>query len=368
MAIRYREKSDAYQVYWNNPITHKREVKTFHNKQEAEKENSLILHRLRYEPETFSPSVSTTGLMEKFNLTSGSHQHKSKYSITLRDVYNAYLEVKQFSPVNESGYNGHMKPILKLIGNMSIQKITSQDINAIKDVFSRDTKIAQATVRSRLIILRAVINFAVNLGLRDPIKFPKIPNANYKKFIPPSISEIQAMYKVAPNHIKRVLILGAYFGARVGRSELLQLTWNDVDWNKRVLRIHGSIKNLNAPWREVPIREDFIDLFKTWYESDKVMKIHYLIHFKGKAIKSLRTAWKTVLRRAGITRRIRPYDLRHSFGTELIAHGADIGTVANLMGHSNPNMLLTHYQYVLDSQKQKAISMLPSVSFEDRQK
>ncbi|MBQ7584833.1 MAG: tyrosine-type recombinase/integrase [Desulfovibrionaceae bacterium] len=51
-----------------------------------------------------------------------------------------------------------------------------------------------------------------------------------------------------------------------------------------------------------------------------------------------------------MNRRIRPYDLRHTFATELIAAGTDIGTVAKLMGHSSPTMLLNHYQYTMDVQ------------------
>ena len=49
------------------------------------------------------------------------------------------------------------------------------------------------------------------------------------------------------------------------------------------------------------------------------------------------------------------------FGTELVAAGADIGTVAKLMGHSSPTMLLNHYQYVMDKQKVRAIESLPDV-------
>ena len=75
----------------------------------------------------------------------------------------------------------------------------------------------------------------------------------------------------------------------------------------------------------------------------------------------MKRSWQTALKRAGITRRIRPYDLRHAFGTELVAAGADIGTVARLMGHSSPTMLLNHYQFVMDKQKIGAIESLPDV-------
>ena len=94
---------------------------------------------------------------------------------------------------------------------------------------------------------------------------------------------------------------------------------------------------------------------------DTAHNMEYVIHYKEKPVKSIKTAWRKTLERAGIARRIRPYDLRHAFATELIAAGADIGTVAKLMGHSSPTMILTHYQFVMDKQKKEAIEMLPEI-------
>ncbi|MCL2122936.1 MAG: tyrosine-type recombinase/integrase [Desulfovibrionaceae bacterium] len=78
-----------------------------------------------------------------------------------------------------------------------------------------------------------------------------------------------------------------------------------------------------------------------------------------KPVGNIKSAWKATLKRAGISRRIRPYDLRHAFATQLIAGGADIGTVAELMGHSSPAMLFKTYQHVLTQQKKRAVEALP---------
>ncbi|MBQ9537123.1 MAG: tyrosine-type recombinase/integrase, partial [Desulfovibrionaceae bacterium] len=101
-------------------------------------------------------------------------------------------------------------------------------------------------------------------------------------------------------------------------------------------------------------------LFKEWYEADQnLYSCDYIINCKGRYVKSIKRSWQTALKRVGITRRIRPYDLRHAFGTELVAAGVDIGTEAKLMGHSSPTMLLNHYQFVMDKQKRAAVEALP---------
>ena len=337
MAIRQR--GETWQVYWNNPYTGKRESKSFGLKEEAEKENSLVQHRLKYERESFKPE-------EPVDVPK---QH------TLEQVYIEYLCEKNFSKKELSNHRCHMQIALNKLGDRDVREIDRADLEEVKRaVLAED--ISDATKNTHLRIVRTIIYFAIEKGYMQPVKFPKIPNPNYKRFIPPSQEEITAIYQAAPPHIRRVVVLGAFFGIRIGQCELFQLTWEDVDLATKMIRVHGSKKNPNSPWREIPIREDLVSLFAEWKEQDGEVK--YVINYHGKPVKSIKRAWKNTLRQAGIERRIRPYDLRHMFGTEMIASGVDIGTIAKLMGHSSPTMLLTHYQHVMDRQKREAVESL----------
>ena len=77
-----------------------------------------------------------------------------------------------------------------------------------------------------------------------------------------------------------MIILGGYFGVRTGQCELFQLTWEDIDLERRLLRIDGSHKNESAPWRKVPIRQSLIPLFKQWQVEDLAGAQH-LINSNG---------------------------------------------------------------------------------------
>ena len=72
-------------------------------------------------------------------------------------------------------------------------------------------------------------------------------------------------------------------------------------------------------------------------------------------MQSIKTAWRACKKRAGITRKIRLYDLRYAFATETIAAGADVKAVSDIMGHSTTAMIHRHYQHVVDEQKRKVV-------------
>ena len=349
MAVRFRKgRASPWQCYWNNPFTGKRESESFPTKEDAEKHDSLIKHRLKYDRESFQ--------QEEEEIT------EEPGGITLEAGYLMYLKEKKFDKASLKWQLQGMRIPLSRFGQCPISDITEEDIRGMMGAMLL-TGVKPVTVRNRFTVLKAVMRWCARNHLCPKPDFPPLPPEQYQKFVPPTPDEINAILKVAPPHIARVVILGAQFGVRVGPCELMQLTWDDVDFTKNILRVHGSKKNRNSPWREVPIRESLRDVFLSWREQDMQSGVTYLIHYGGKPIKNISWSWRKTVRRAGIQRNIRPYDLRHAFGTEMVAAGVDIGTVAKLMGHSNPMMLLSNYQYVMDRQKRDAVESLPDIEY-----
>ena len=77
---------------------------------------------------------------------------------------------------------------------------------------------------------------------------------------------------------------------------------------------------------------------------------------------SRQSAWlviKAAAERAGITREVSPHTLRHSFATHLLAGGADVRTVQELLGHSSVTTTQIYTQVTADTLREHYLTSHP---------
>lgn len=367
MAIRKRPgRASPYQVYWNNPITGKRESASFSSLQDAKKHDSLVKHRLQFERESFRPAEDEDA--------------GGPEGITVETLCYLYIKSKRLTKANAAKMLSALDPVFEDLGSCDIKALNKKDIMAAMqkqlDAYVRPPKrkkdskrpplpqrrIKPITVKNRFGILKSALNWAEDQDWIDSTpKFPtrKPPSL---KIPPPTISECADIYAAAAPHVRRAIVLGLSFGMRIGPSELLKITWDDIDLKLKTIRIWSAGKNKNMPWRNVPLPDALVATLEVWQSEDNSLGMRYLIHYRRKPITSgFGKAWRATLRRAGITRRIRPYDLRHAFATEALVGNADIGAVAAIMGHADPTMILTTYQHVKPIQKKQAVESIPKL-------
>ena len=110
------------------------------------------------------------------------------------------------------------------------------------------------------------------------------------------------------------------------KSNVFTLDWSQIDMHGKVmtLRVKGG-KMLR-----LPLSQDAFLLLANLGPKDTGP----VFTRNGQPIGSIKTAWNAALRRAGI-RDFRWHDLRHTFGSRMVASGVDISLVQDLMGHSS---------------------------------
>ena len=97
---------------------------------------------------------------------------------------------------------------------------------------------------------------------------------------------------------------------------------------------------------------------REWWKADKEKDDLAIVHYYGKTVKNIHRAWWGALKRAGIERRLRLYDLRHAFVTRAIESGADLKALSEVVG-SDPKTLMKHYQHVTTAGHRAAVELVP---------
>ena len=357
MAVETRKYANktTYRAFWRNPFTKKIEKgETRSTRREAEKDDALIKYRLEYDIDYFIPPNMLP---------------QSKEKRTLNDLIPLYLDRKDLQESTRESEFYHLKSIRETVGSIPLESLARE---AIKNFEAAQLKagIKQNTIHRRVGLMRSILNWAVDLGLieENPIYNYRVKRGEDKKNPPPSPHEVALLIEHARfPHLERAIILSYYLGVRVGESELLQLKWEDFDVNRRRMRVWSAKKNKSMAWRDLDLVDSLFSHMTEWRDKDMSIGAEYLVHFKGKQISSIKSAWRSLIKRLKEekllpeNRNFRPYDLRHAYGTETIARGADPRTVADNMGHADTSMLHRHYQHPLDDQKKKVQESVPDI-------
>jgi len=356
MAIvkRKRKKGLVYRVMFRNPYSGQVVLDSTHESlRDAKRRDNEIKELLEFEPETLQPLANFDEAVDPDDPT-------------FAQLALAHLRRTDITEITRKQDVYHIKHILPVLGNLSVSQLTKEHFKRLESYLRDIRGNKQNTIHRRISVARAVLNWAerVRLIKESPIPHYRCERGQDLKLRPPTPGEIRKIISVAPEHLKRAIILSFYLGVRPGASELLKLEWANVDLERGTVLVYSAQKNKSAPWREVFIKPEILPLIEKWKQHDELFDIPWMITWKGKRISTIKNAWLSTLKRAGIKRRIRPYDLRHSFATEALAAGGDDKAVAETMGHADTTMIRRHYQHVLDSQKKAVTQNLPNITFD----
>lgn len=135
-------------------------------------------------------------------------------------------------------------------------------------------------------------------------------------------------------------ILELLFSTGLRISELCALSVDDVDLTRDEFSVRGKGDKI----RVVFLSDDAKKAISNYLKARKDMSDALFIQYgkNAKAAKDVRLSPRAVQRmlkavavKAGITRKVSPHVIRHSFATDLLSNGADLRSVQALLGHAN---------------------------------
>lgn len=152
-------------------------------------------------------------------------------------------------------------------------------------------------------------------------------------------------------------LLATMYATGTRASEVIDLKIGDVNFEYEYLRCFGK----GSKERLVPMAPRDLTMLKHYIDDERPRLAHgkatgYVFLTKSGNRLSRETAWRIVKKYAakvGLGERISPHTLRHSFATHLLAGGADLRSVQEMLGHVDiaTTQIYTH----VDKDRLKAI-------------
>ncbi len=186
---------------------------------------------------------------------------------------------------------------------------------------------ARSTATYEVRILGAALSVAVEEGLlavRPTFKLPAIRNTRTGFF---EEGDFAALLLELPAYIRTVVRFLRMTGWR--KSEALGLTWDQVDWEGQVMRLHATqTKGGDArvfPFGLAPELKQVLE--ERWAERDGL----FVFHRGGERINSFRCVWTRACKKAGLDGRL-VHDLRRTAARDFRRRGVSEGEIMRLCG------------------------------------
>ena len=219
------------------------------------------------------------------------------------------------------------------------KSVTSQDINKyIKYLFDDDFK--SSSVNRKISSIKSYFLFLKKKKYIKDIPTEDIPIPKQNKNLPSSMSEkdVEILLSSIKNNsnieIRDRAMVELLYATGVRVSELIGIKFNNIDMNRRVIRIMGK----GSKERLIPFGDQAHNAITNYLlvrAKSQAKELFLSNRNKGISRVSFWNRMKVYLKKCNLNSNISPHTLRHAFATHLLNRGADLRSVQMLLGHSD---------------------------------
>ena len=236
----------------------------------------------------------------------------------------------------------------KHFGEIEIGRITTSAILDYREPRLR-AGISELTTNRERALLSVMFNLAIEKGLTSENPASKVRRFSEKDTARDRVlaaDEEQRLFAELPPALRPLVLAALHTGLRY--RELLNLRWNDVDFERRTLKIEHT-KSGKA--RFIPINAVLLGVLEKLKADHREGKLVFSIEPR-----SVRTGFESARKKAQLED-FTFHDLRRSFGTRLLERGVNIVTIAKLYGHSSV-LVTQNYLHPRDELSREAVNSL----------
>lgn len=280
-------------------------------------------------------------------------------------AYENYLsKVKQASANTVSSYLRDVRQFSQWLseqGGITVVDATQLNISDYLLHLEGDGR-SSATISRSLASLKNFYSYLITAGFLEKTPVLDIHIERGEKKLPRILTgrEIELLLAqpvcIEPKGFRDKAMLEVMYATGIRVSELIDLNVDDVNLEQGTIKCTGAKKSRAIPLYPAALRslkiylQDYRDLLAT-APHEKAL----FVNINGTRM-SRQGFWKILKHyqtTANIETEITPHALRHSFAVHLLENGADLGSLQQLLGHSDISSTQIYTQMV--NQKLKAV-------------
>ena len=250
-----------------------------------------------------------------------------------------YIKTKNYS---EHTYNSYINDLyyFYIFINKDLISVNEDDIRSYLSHLN-DKKEATASVRRKISTFKSFYKFLYLNDYIDKKDYPlvKIAYPKLEKRLPKfvyynDLLDIINESTKDKDGVRDRLIIEMLYATGVRVSELVNIKYNDIDYNNRRIRVCGK----GNKERVVYYGEYAEEALKEYTSTHKKNEYGYVFtNSKGDQItdRGIRYIIDNIMKKLSVKVHVTPHVLRHTFATDMLNNGCDIKIVQELLGHSS---------------------------------
>ena len=268
----------------------------------------------------------------------------------LLDQFMDYLTLERGLSANTRlGYGHDLSEFLAFLsrkGRAGIQEVVRRDILDFL-MESKQKGLAAPSLARRLVAIKVFFRHLSREGLLAANVADAMDSPRLWKILPPTLTveEVDRLLATpdvsTPRGLRDRAILETFYATGLRVSELAGLALESLHFDAEYVRCVGK----GDKERVVPIGRRAISAVQAWLErgrpayaakSGGASRAVFLSRL-GTPLSRV-TLWRHIrayARRAGIRKEISPHTLRHSFASHLLANGASLRVIQEMLGHAD---------------------------------
>ena len=265
--------------------------------------------------------------------------------ISLLDEYEKYLIKNNLHKNTISAYLVDAEKFINFLYDKRIKNIKKADkktvLNFIK-LLEKEKK-SQTTIARNVASIRFFYKYLTDIDAVKENYALKVKPPKVEKELPEILSSEEIFLFLEqpsgsdPKAIRDKAMLEVLYATGIRVTELIELNLNDVNLNLGYIRCRK-----NGEERIIPLGKPSMSALENYLSITRKNIIKdgesaLFVNMNGSRM-TRQGFWKIVkfyAESAGLTKKLTPQTLRHSFAVHLLENGADIHSIQTMMGHSD---------------------------------